>query len=72
MDIRQQLSLEQQFELQVFEQQVEQLSREDAQTLLVRLKASMLFQTTSFREILKETWGIGKEVDLTDSLLSEG
>ena len=52
MDIRQELPLEQQFELQVFEQQVRSLSQEDAQDLLVRLKESMLYQSTTFREIL--------------------
>lgn len=72
MDIRTQLPLEQQFELKVFEQQVEELSREDAQALLVKLKESMLFQTVSFREILKDAWGIGKDTDLVSALLSEG
>ena len=58
MNVREQLSLEQQFELKAFEQQVEQLSHEDAQMLLVKLKELMLFQNASFREILKEAWGI--------------
>lgn len=71
MNIRQQLPLEQQFELQVFEQQVERLSHEDAKTLLVQLRESMLHQTTSFREILKNAWGIDQEVDLKSELLSE-
>ena len=72
MDIRQQLSLDQQFELQVFENQVQQLSREDAQNLLVQLREAMMYQTTTFREILKETWGIEKGVDVTPELLTEG
>ena len=72
MDIRQQLSLDQQFELQVFENQVQQLSREDAQNLLVQLREAMMYQTTTFREILKETWGIEKGVDVTRELLTEG
>jgi len=72
MDIRQQLSLDQQFELQIFENQVQQLSREDAQNLLVQLREAMMYQTTTFREILKETWGIGKGVDVTRELLTEG
>ncbi|NEP61570.1 MAG: NblA-related protein [Symploca sp. SIO2G7] len=58
MDVREQLSLEQQFELRAFEQQVKQLSHKDAQLLLVRLKELMLFQNASFREILKDAWGI--------------
>ncbi|MEM7063690.1 MAG: NblA/ycf18 family protein [Cyanobacteria bacterium P01_B01_bin.77] len=72
MNVRQQLSLEQQFELQVFENQVQQLSKEDAQALLVQLREAMLHQTASFREILKETWGIGQGMDLDSALLSEG
>jgi hypothetical protein len=64
MDIRKELPLEQQFELQVFEKQVQTLSQEDAQVLLVQLKEAMLYQATTFREILKETWGIGKGIDL--------
>jgi len=72
MDIRKELPLEQQFELQVFEKQVQTLSQEDAQVLLVQLKEAMLYQTTTFREILKETWGIGKGVDVIGEALAEG
>jgi hypothetical protein len=72
MDVREQLPLEQQFELKVFEQQIEELSPEDARILLVKLKESMLFQRVSFREILKDAWGIGKDVDFSSALLSEG
>ncbi|MGB3138384.1 MAG: NblA/ycf18 family protein [Nodosilinea sp.] len=60
MDIRKELPLEQQFELQVFEKQIQALSQEDAQALLVQLKEAMLYQSTTFREILKDAWGIGK------------
>lgn len=72
MDIRKELPLEQQFELQVFETQVQTLSQEDAQMLLVQLKEAMLYQTTTFREILKETWGIGKGIDVIGEALAEG
>jgi len=63
MSFRQQLPLEQQFELQVFEQQVRQLSQEDAHDLLVKLRESMLYQSTAFREILKDSWGLEKGID---------
>ena len=63
MDLRKELPLEQQFELQVFEKQVRQLSQEDAQALLVKLRESMLYQSVTFREILKESWGIEKGFD---------
>jgi hypothetical protein len=72
MNIRKQLPLEQQFELQVFEGQVRQLSQEEAHELLIQLREVMLHQTTTFREILKEAWGIGKNVDITLSLLTDG
>lgn len=71
MNIREQLPLEQQFELQVFETQVQHLSQVDAQNLLVQLRESMLYQATTFREILKETWGIGKDIDFTSKALEE-
>lgn len=68
---REQLPLNQQFELQVFENQVRQLSREDAQALLVELRELMMYQTTTFRELLKDAWGIGKEIDVSLLLLSD-
>lgn len=72
MDIRKELPLEQQFELQVFEKQVQTLSQEDAHMLLVQIKEAMLYQTTTFREILKGTWGIGKGIDVIGEALAEG
>lgn len=72
MDIRDGLPLEQQFELRVFEKQVQTLSQEDAHALLVQLKEAMLYQTTTFRDILKETWGIGKEINVIGEALAEG
>lgn len=71
MNIREQLPLEQQFELRVFEKQVAQLSQEDAQELLVALREQMLYQATTFREILKESWGIGQSADFGQDLLPE-
>jgi hypothetical protein len=72
MNVRQKLPLEQQFELQVFEKQVQSLSQEDARALLVQLKEAMLYQTTTFRDILKETWGIGQDIDIVREALAEG
>ncbi|PSN16194.1 NblA-related protein [filamentous cyanobacterium CCT1] len=71
MSIREQLPLEQQFELQVFENQVQQLSPTDARTLLVELREAMLYQTTTFREILKETWGLDQDVDVVFEAIAE-
>ncbi|MBE9110956.1 NblA/ycf18 family protein [Nodosilinea sp. LEGE 07298] len=63
MDIDQ-LPLKQQFEIQVFETQVQCLSQSNAQALLIPLREVMLYQATAFRETLKESWGFGKDVDL--------
>lgn len=61
MDPRKNMPLEQQFELRKFEEQVRQLSREEAQELLVDLRESMLLQANTFKDIIKESWGIGKD-----------
>lgn len=61
MDSRHTMPLEQQFELRKFEEQVRQLSREEAQDLLVQLRESMLIQANTFKDIIKESWGIGKD-----------
>jgi hypothetical protein len=71
MDIRNQLPLEQQFELQVFESQVRSLSQADAQALLVQLREAMLYQATTFREILKDAWGLGKDINVSLEILAE-
>jgi hypothetical protein len=71
MDIRNQLPLEQQFELQVFESQVQSLSQADAQALLVQLREAMLYQATTFRQILKEAWGLGNDINVSLELLTE-
>lgn len=68
MDIYQKLSLEQQFELKVFEENVRQLSQQDAQTLLIELRGIMMQQTTSFQSILKDAWGIGQGSETTQDI----
>lgn len=67
MDISQKLSLEQQFELKRFEAEVRKLSQQDAQALLILLRSSMMHQTTTFRELLKDAWGIGSETSFLES-----
>ncbi len=64
MDIYQELSVEQQFELKVFENSIQQLSLQQSQALLIQLQASMMYQTMTFREILKDAWEIGKGLDV--------
>lgn len=65
MDSYQKLTVEQQFELKVFESEVRQLSQQDAHVLLIQLRGSMMHQTTVFREMLKDAWGIEKGLDAT-------
>ena len=60
MDVRQKLPLEQQFELQVFESKIQDLSLKDARELLVALRENMLYQKVTFRSLLKKSWGIGE------------
>jgi ribosome recycling factor len=52
------LKIEQQFQIASFKQQVAQMSREDAQNLLVRLYEQMLVQEVAYKELLKHQWGL--------------
>mgnify|MGYP006268411533 CR=1 FL=1 len=72
MDFRNELPLEKQFELQVFEHQIQSLSKEAALDLLVQMKEAMLYQHVSFQEILKEAWGLDQGADVIREALSEG
>ncbi|MGF1568923.1 MAG: NblA/ycf18 family protein [Nodosilinea sp.] len=63
MNLREQLPLEQQFELRLFENQVRNLSQEEAQELLIQLRESMLMQANAFKDIIKDSWGIGKGIE---------
>lgn len=50
------LSLEQEFSLRTFADQVQQMSREQAQELLLMLHKQMMIQETTYRELLKHQW----------------
>lgn len=50
------LSLEQEFSLRTFADQVQQMSREQAQELLLMLHQQMIIQETTYRELLKHQW----------------
>ncbi|MGK7915783.1 MAG: NblA/ycf18 family protein [Prochloraceae cyanobacterium] len=54
-----QLSLEQEFNLRKFSDQVRNLSREQAQDLLIELNKQMMIQQNLYQELLKPYWGIG-------------
>ncbi len=52
------LSLEQQFSIRSFEQQVRDMSREQAQEFLVNLYAQMMIKENNYKHLLKHQWGI--------------
>ena len=52
------LSLEQQFSLRSFENQVQDMSREQAQEFLVKLYKQMVWQEATYKNLLKHEWGI--------------
>ncbi|MEH2039720.1 MULTISPECIES: NblA/ycf18 family protein [unclassified Nostoc] len=58
------LSLEQEFSLRTFADQVEQMSREQAQEFLLMLYKQMIIRETTYQELLKHQW----ELD-SDSIL---
>jgi hypothetical protein len=58
MDQSVELSLEQQFSLRSFETQVEKMSREQAQHLLIKLYERMTLRETLYKSALKQHWGI--------------
>lgn len=52
------LSLEQEFSLRSFADQVERMSREQAQEFLVNLHKQMLIKETLYQQFLKHQWGL--------------
>ena len=54
------LTLEQQFALRSFKSQVAQMSREQAQELLLKLHEQMLVQETVYKGLLAHDWGISR------------
>lgn len=50
------LSLEQEFSLKIFADQVHQMSREQAQVFLLKLYEQMMIQETSYQQLLKHEW----------------
>lgn len=57
------LSLEQEFNHRVFSEQVKQLSREQAQILLVEMHEQMLHKDNLYKELI-----LGQERDIVDIL----
>jgi hypothetical protein len=55
------LSLEQQFSLRTFADQVQQMSREQAQEFLLMLYKQMMIRETTYQELLKHQWELDSE-----------
>jgi hypothetical protein len=60
------LSLEQQFSVRSFQTQIQDMSREQAQDFLVQLYTQMLWQETTYKNLLKHQWGIENCSDCSD------
>ncbi|GAB4242241.1 MAG: hypothetical protein Kow00121_68130 [Elainellaceae cyanobacterium] len=58
------LTLEQQFSLRSFQDQVERMSREQAQHFLIKLYEQMMLRETMYKHFLKHQWGIESGPDL--------
>jgi hypothetical protein len=52
------LSLEQQFSIRSFANQVQQMSHEEAQDFLVQLYEQMVVREATYKELLKHQWGL--------------
>jgi Phycobilisome degradation protein nblA len=50
------LTLEQEFSLMRFSEQVQQISREQAQELLIEQQKLMMLRNTLFQKLLKHEW----------------
>ena len=53
------LSLEQQFSIRSFRIQVQEMSREQAQNLLIELYKQMIVRENMYNALLKHQWGLG-------------
>ena len=68
----QQLTLEQELKQRLFADQVQRMSHEQAQQVLVQLHEEIMIRENLYREILKDAWGIEEEDWLSDSLFPAG
>ncbi|KAF3889623.1 MULTISPECIES: NblA/ycf18 family protein [Nostocales] len=55
------LSLEQQFNLRIFEDYVRQMSREQAQDFLIEMQEHMMLKENMYKTLLKQDWGISAD-----------
>ena len=59
------LSLEQEFSLRSFSDQVQSMSREQAQDFLVNLYRQMMLKEEMYKTFLKHEWGLDSGPQLT-------
>jgi hypothetical protein len=59
------LSLEQQFALRSFADQVDRMSHEQAQEFLVKLYEQMMIRDTLMKELIKKDWGLAEPPTLS-------
>ncbi|MBW4560145.1 MAG: NblA/ycf18 family protein [Mojavia pulchra JT2-VF2] len=55
------LSLEQEFSIRCFADQVQQMSREQAQEFLLILHKQMIVQETTYQQLLKHEWRLDSD-----------
>lgn len=58
MNQRNQLSLEQEFNMRAFAEQVKQMSHEQSKEYLLMLYEQMIIKETIYKELLKSQWEI--------------
>ena len=55
------LSLEQEFSLRTFSDQVQQMSREQAQEFLLMFYKQMIIREATYQELLKQQWELDSD-----------
>ena len=63
MDRTIELTLEQEFSLRSFADQVQRMSREQAQEFLLVQYKHMMIQETTYQELLKKDWKLDRDFD---------
>jgi Phycobilisome degradation protein nblA len=61
MDKAFELTMEQEFSIRSFEDQVQHLSPEEARDFLVKLYRQMVMKETMYKHFLAKEWGIGSQ-----------
>jgi hypothetical protein len=57
------LSLEQQFNIRTFENQVQRRSREQAQDFLIKMYEQMIVRENMYKSFIKHQWGLEPSVE---------